>query len=126
MVPPRIVGFADSNADWSLFTEAAAGRMDGSVAISSANGGSYQLYYREVASIQVHISDLKPRELTGKEAVLHLLFRLGGIHLSSNSVVSDYLVGDVRASCICMQTWALSTPRRLAIDGARWFHLQLP
>eukprot|EP00439_Symbiodinium_sp_Y106_P047491 s5045_g6.t1 len=81
-VVPPILGFA-ADGDWSLFTQAAAGRMDGSVAMSSANGGSYQLYYREVASMQVHISDLKPRELTGKEAVLHLLFRLGGIPLSS-------------------------------------------
>ena len=85
--PPRLSSTLDG--DWLIFTEA-SGQIDGATVSSGTHGGSYisyQLYYRSLASMQFHVSDLKPQELTGKEAILHLLFRLGGIVLNSHSVV---------------------------------------
>ncbi|CAE7435844.1 PAP18 [Symbiodinium natans] len=81
--PPRLSSTLDG--DWLIFTEA-SGQIDGATVSSGTHGGSYisyQLYYRSLASMQFHVSDLKPQELTGKEAILHLLFRLGGIVLNS-------------------------------------------
>ena len=86
--PPRLG--LDSKGEWMLYTQVATGRIDGTpTAVPSSTGDPYQLYYRSLASLHVHISDLKPKELTGKEAMVHVLFRLGGIVLNSYSALES-------------------------------------